>query len=303
MRLPKFTHKTPGFGITKNTYMTVLAAQAALPSILQIINPKGREVSTSVPPDAALDGFGVPLSSNASKDDLGQPLMRGAYAVTTKDRKTVLRMLVLSKEEAGFDPGPFLRSSLAQSLDPETVARVSATWTLMQLTFESHDPMVYDSMKFLLAVCARTAELTGGVVADPISQTYKLPLEVFHQPQADARIDARDVVNVIVRQQPGIGNWVFTYGMQKFALPELEMIGVGDIWVETARSMLITLCQGALLGKPYGLSDRVGDRACMLQVGPGGLDRGAWEGIECFELIPPTGRTLDDALAAWKASQ
>lgn len=303
MRLPKFTHKTPGFGITRNTYMTVLAAQAALPSLLQIVNPRGREASATAPPDAAIDGFGVPLAASASKDDLGQPLMRGAYAITTKDRKTVLRMLVLSKEEAGFDPGPFLRSPLAANLDPETVARVSATWTLMQVTFESHDPMVYDSMRFLLALCARMAELTGGVVADPIAQTYKMPYEVFHQPQADARIDARDIVNIAVRDKPGVGKWIFTQGMQKFALPEIEMLGVGEAHVENARSMLITICQGALLGKLYGLGDKVGDRSLMMQFAPGGLDRGAWEGIECFELIPPTGRTHDEALSAWVANR
>lgn len=301
MRLPKFTHKTPGFGITRNTYMTVLAAQAALPSILQILSPKGRAVSSSLPPDSPLEGFGVPLAMGAGKDDLNLPLMRGAYALSDKGRKTVLKMLVISKEEAGFDPAPILRSPLAQEFHPETIARVGATWTLMQLTFESHDPMVYDSVRFLLGICARISDLTGGVVADPISRSYKLPLEVFHQPQIDARIDARDVVNVEVSLKPE-GAWVFTLGMQKFALPELEMFGVGPASVEGARSLLITLCQQALLGDPYSLGDKVGDRSCLLQVTAGGLDRGMWEGIECHELIAPPGRSIDEAIAAWKAT-
>jgi hypothetical protein len=301
MRLPKFTYKTPGFGITRNTYMTVLAAQAALPSIVQIIHPKGRPASATLPPDSPLEGFGVPLMAGADKDALNQPLMRGAYAVSDRDRKTVLRMLVLSKEEAGFDPAPFLRSSLAADLHPETVARVSATWTLMQLTFESHDPMVYDSLRFMLAVCARIGELTGGVIADPIAQTYKMPLEVFHIPQADPKVDARDFVQVFAMPRDG-AFWLSTRGMQKFNLAELEMFGVGAGYVEAGRSLMITLCQQALLGNFYSLNDRVGDRSCPLQIGAGGLDRGTWEGILCHELLPPTKRTVDEAIAAWKAS-
>lgn len=302
MRLPKFTHKTPGFGISRNTYMTVLAAQAALPSIMQIVTPKGRPATATLPPDSPVEGFGVPLAANAAKDDIAHPLMRGVYAISDKERKTVMKMLVVSKEEAGFDPGPLLRSKLANELNPETVARVSATWTLMQFTFESHEPMVYDSLRFQLAICARIAELTGGVVADPIARTYKLPLEVFYNPQIDPKLDARDVVNVEVGSKRE-GTWIFTLGMQKFGLGELEMFGVGDGFVELARSFLITLCQQALMGKLYALGDRVGARPCFLEVGPGGLDRGAWEGITCYELIPPTGHTVDEALAAWKASQ
>lgn len=301
MRLPKFTHKTPGFGITRNTYMTVLAAQAALPSILQIINPQGRLASSTSRPDSPILGFGVPLMAGADKEALAQPLMRGAYAISDKDRKTVLRMLVLSKEEAGFDPGPFVRSRIAADLNPETVARVGATWTLMQLQFESHDPMVYDSIRFLLAICARIAELTGGVVADPIAMSYKLPLEVFHLPQADERIDARDVVQTVVVPKPE-GMWISTRGMQKFNIAELEMFGVGTAHADDARSLLITLCQQALLGDFYSLNDRLGDRSCPLQIGAGGLDKGAWEGILCHELLPPTGKTVDEALTAWKAS-
>jgi len=301
MRLPKFTHKTPGFGITRNTYMTVLAAQAALPAILQIVNPKGRPASASAPPDSPVEGFGVPLAASAAKDDLANPLMRGVYAISDKERRTVMKMLVVSKEEAGFDPSPVLRSRLADELHPEIIARISATWNLMQFTFESHDPMVYDSIRFQLAVCARIAELTGGVVADPIARTYKMPLQVFHVPQADPKLDARDVVNVEATSKPE-GYWVYTLGMQKFGLAELEMYGISAPFAEIARSLLITVCQQALLGQLYDQGDKIGGRSCMLQIGPGGLDRGAWEGIPCYELIPPTGRTIDDALAAWKGS-
>lgn len=272
--------------------MTVLAAQASLPSPVQIASPK--------PSNGAIQGFCVPLLGGASPEILGQPLMRGAYAVSTMDRKTVMRMLVLSKEEAGFDPAPFLRSNLAAGLDPDLLARISATWTLMQLTFESHDPMVYSSIKFLLEICSRLADLTGGVVADPITRSYLLPHQVFHSPQADPKIDARDVVQVLSKSGTE-GNHVYTLGMMKFGIPEIECYQVSDPCVDATRSLLISACQGALLGKIYRLGDRVGNPKMPLQFAPGGLDRGMWEGIECLELIPPPQKTIEECIGAWKS--
>ncbi len=292
MRLPKFSHKTPGFGITRNTYITVLAAQASLPSPVQIASPK--------PSNGAIQGFCVPLQGGSSPEVLGQPLMRGAYAVSTMDRKTLMRMLVLSKEEAGFEPGPFLRSKLAIGRDPDLLARISATWTLMQLTFESHDPMVYSSVRFMLEICARLADLTGGVVADPITRTYLLPHQVFHSPQADPKIDARDVVQVLAEPNPE-GNHVYTLGMMKFGLAEIECYQVSDGAVVPVRSFLISACQKALLGQLYQLGDKVGNPKLPLLFAPGGLDRGKWEGIPCFELIPPPSKTIEDCIAAWKS--
>lgn len=285
--------KTPGFGISRNYYVTVLAATASLPPASAVMNPKGE--------GGAVPGFIVPLSSSATKDDLHRPLARGSYGLGSPDRKTVLKMLVLSKEEVGFDPAPFLRSEAAIGLSQELLARISATWTLLQLTFESHDPMVYDGVRFILDVSARLGQLTNGVVSDPICQTYRLPEDLHARVPADPRIDSRDVVKVWVKPLRQGGYTAFTLGMQKFDLPEAEIQDFNPDHSQLAEALLYRLTQEALLGDKYELGDKVGGDPCLLEVAPGGLDRARWEGIPCFELIPPTGRTMDDALLAWAA--
>lgn len=289
----KFKPKTPGFGIQPNYYMTVLSSKPSLSPLLVVINPKGD--------GGAVAGFGVPLNPDASRDDLSKPMTRGIYGLSSPDRKTVLKLRVISKEEAGFDPAPFLRSPMAVGLSQELLARISATWTLMQLTFESHDPMVYDGVRFMLDCCVRLAELHDGVVADPIGQTYRLPEQVYVKSPVDPRIDARDIIHVFVRPRRDEPNVLtaFTLGLQKFGMAELELPGISTSTSDLATRFLYSVAQQELMGKIVDLGDRLGDSACMLQVAPGGLDRGTWEGIACFELIPPTGRTADEALLAW----
>jgi hypothetical protein len=285
--------KTPGFGIQKPFYLTVLASKAVLPPMLVIINPKGE--------GGAVEGFGAPLAPNVPKDALGRPLERGAYAIASKDRKTVLKMYVLSKEEAGFDPEPFLRSSLAADLSSELLNRIRATWTIGQLMFESHDPAVYPSIDFLLDFVARFADLTDGVVADPISRRYLLPGDVRQVVRADPKVDARDVVGLSHRVRPE-GIHLFTLGMQKFALPEFEVTGLKDEDVPAAESLLLSLSQAALLGGFLHNGDKVGAKGLEFEVRDGGLDRGLWEGIAVFELIPPTMHTAGECLQAWRAT-
>lgn len=288
-----FKPKTPGFAIQPSYYMTVLSARPSLSPLVAVVNPKGE--------GGAVTGFGVPLAAEATKDDLARPMTRGVYALSSPDRKTVLKLRVVSKEEAGFDPAPFLRSSLAVGQSPELLARISATWSLMQLTFESYDPMVYEGVRFMLNCCVRLAELHEGVVADPIAQTYRLPHQVFTTAPADPRIDARDVIQVFVRprrDEPAVLT-SYTMGMQKFGLNELEMPGLLPASSDLATRFLFSVAQSELLGRVVDLGDRLGHASCMLQVAPGGLDRAMWEGIPCYELIPPSGRTVDEALLAW----
>lgn len=279
--------KTPGFGISRNFYLTVLAAQASLPPPRLLVHPKGEA--------GAVQGFIVPLSSSATKEDLDRPLARGGYGVSTLDRKTVMRMLVLSKEEAGFDPSPFLRSEYAVGMNPDALARISATWTLMQLSFESHDPMVYDAVRFILQVAGRAASLTQGVVADPMCHTYKLPEQVWTLPTPPDLLDVRDVVRIWTRRVGG-QTTSHTLGLQKFSLPELEMVGYDASLTPRAEACLLNVAQNALRGKRAELGDRVVIGNGQFVVAPGGLDRARWEGIECFELIPPPGKSLDSQI-------
>jgi hypothetical protein len=281
--------KTPGFGISRTYYLSVLASKAVLPSIAEVINPRGEF--------SAIVGFGVPLGSN-EKDSLRQPLTRGAYAVATKDRKTVLKLLVLNRDEAGFDPEVFARSALAQSAEPELVARIRGTWTIAQLTFESHDPMVYSALDFLLSVAQRLAMMSDGVVADAVSQRYLLPQEVFHPDRLDSRVDARDHVATHSRTRPD-GIHTFTLGLQKFSMPEIEITGLFPGEESIAGRFLLTVAQASLQGNLVRPGDRLGSVRLPFEAREGGFDKALWEGIPVLELLPPTSASAGEALDAW----
>ena len=290
MKAWQFRQKTPGFGISRGFYLSVLSGTATLPSIDEVLRPK--------PMGDEVEGLGAPLGGSATKQDIYRPMERGAYALSTKDRKTVMKLLVLPKEEAGYDPEPVLRSSFASELSQETRDRISATWTLLQMTFETHHPMVYDSVRFALRIAQRLALLSSGVIADPLSQTYKLPEEVFQSPQADPRIDARDVVRVHRREKGG-EPFVHTLGLLKFALPEVELPGIDSSLEVPATRFLYSLTQKILLGNVLSPGDSVGSKASPFVVANGGFDRGQWEGVPVLDLLPPKGKTADQALVSW----
>ncbi|MFQ3586465.1 MAG: hypothetical protein SNJ76_02200 [Fimbriimonadaceae bacterium] len=285
--------KNPGFGLSRGFYLSVLAAKARLPAILEIVAPKGI--------DGAVAGFGAPLGQGATKEDLARPLARGAYAVASPDRKTVLRMLVVSKEEAGYDPEALVRAAASLELSEDLLARIRATWTLIQFSFESHDPMVYPALDFLLAVVGRTGVLTEGAVADPVARRYLLPEQLVSPRPAGQNVCAADHIAVHKVAENGTAS-VHTLGFQKFALPELEITALAPGSVPLAETVLATIAQKVLEGERLGAGTRIGPRNAMLDVAEGGLDRGRWEGIPVFELLPPRGMSIDDALRAWVES-
>ncbi len=284
--------KTPGFGLSQNFYLTVLAARASLPTVEQVIHPKGE--------GGAVEGFGVPLSKSATKEDLHRPLQRGAYALSAKDRKTVIRCLVLSKEEAGFDPETFAQSSLAASASAEMIARIRGTWSLIQFCFESHDPMVAPALDFLIELLRRLGELTDGVIADPISKRYLLPNEL---PILVVENEITAAFHVAVHFRPE-NKFVrcYTLGLQKFGLSELEIADVPDSLCKETEAFLLSLCQAELNGSVARVGDLVGDKKAPFLVCEGGLDRSLWEGIECIELVPSTNRSVSESLQAWMVS-
>lgn len=292
MRPWQFTRpKGPGYGIGQAFYLSVLCSRSVLPSILEFVNPKGE--------NGAVVGFGAPLAANVDKSILSSPLQRGAYAIASKDRKTVLRALVLNREEAGYDPEVFARSSMAADASDELLARVRGTWTIVQFTFGSHDPDVFPALDFLLAVTVRLAELSEGVVADPLSQRYRLPHEVYAADRVDKRIDARDHIAVKFLAQ-SIGLYAFTLGMQKFGLPEYEIDGIDDQDQDLATRFLIAVSQKVLSGDLTKSGDRFGAPEMALEARSGGINRAMWEGIPVFELIPPTGFAPGTCFRAWK---
>lgn len=292
MKFLKFAKpKNPGFGIDKNFYLSVLSGQAVLPSVAQVAHPKGE--------GGAVPAFGVPLNARADKQDLSRPMERGQYALASLDRKTVLRLRVLSREEAGFDPTYVARSPLASAMPPETLLRLKSTWHVLQLSVESHDAEVYPALDLILAVVSRLADCTDGVVADPFAQRYLLPSEVRQVPRADPRVDARE--HVVVRFEPSReGNHAYTLGLQKFGMAEYEVYRLDDSDAPLAELFLMGLAQSALLGSAATAGSRVGSASKPFEVRAGGLDRGQWEGIPCLELLPPTGTDASAALMAWR---
>jgi hypothetical protein len=139
------------------------------------------------------------------------------------------------------------------------------------------------------------------VVADPISRRYLLPSQVRQPVRADERIDAREVVGLSHRAKE-TGIHLFTLGMQKFGLREFEMTGleIGDL--QLAETLLMSLCQSSLLGAFVSNGDRIGAKDYEMEIREGGFDRGLWEGVDVFEVIPPTTRMPGECLRAWKAS-
>ncbi|MDR3691382.1 MAG: hypothetical protein P4L46_18525 [Fimbriimonas sp.] len=282
--------KTPGYGISRGYYLTILSTRSVLPAIAEVANPSGA--------GAAATGLGVPLGGSSDKSLLVEPMRLGPYAIASNDRKTVLRMLVMSKEEAAYDPEMYARSQLARDEDPEVISRLRATWTIAQLTFESHDPGVYPALDFFLGVAVRLATLTEGVIADSICERYRLPENVIETKRIHPLVDVREHVAVRFATKPD-GIHAYTLGMQKFAMPEYEISGLFDEDSNGAERFLLTVCQTVLVGDVTKLGDRFGSPKALFQAADGGFDKGMWEGIPVFELLPPTSMTPGDAIRAW----
>jgi hypothetical protein len=283
--------KGPGFGIQSSFYLSVLSTRVPMPPIRELVNPKGS--------DGAIVGFGVPLAGS-DKSDLDRPMERGVYGVATTNQKTVLQMKVLSREEAGFDPEPFLRSPLAIGMEPELLVRLRATWTVAQLTFKSHDADVYPALDFLFDIAGRLAFLSDGAVADPLSRRYLLPHEVRQPVRLDPKVDAREVVAIDRRGQPGREH-VATHGMIKFDLPEMEIENLLPDEVPLAGRFLIACAQNALMGDLATSGDRYGAPEALFEAREGGFDP-VWQGVSVLELLPPTHLTAGEALRTWEAS-
>lgn len=277
--------KTPGFGISSDFYLSVLSETSTLPPILAVVSPDGAH--GSVP------GFGAPLAGGKDRTLLTQPMQRGGYVIASRDRKSVLKAVVMPKDETGIDfqrVADVLGSAGAQ---PELVARVRSTWWVVQLSFGAHDPMVLPSLEFLSAVVARLGDLVGGAIADPLSNRYLLPSEIAPH----GAFDAGSFVAVARRAEPTCAA-VHTLGMAKFALPEMEVRDVPPECEAAAHAFLASLAQTVLMGNVIGEGAIVGERGAALVAR--GIDEplGFWQGRAALELVPER-VGLADALAPW----
>ncbi len=290
--LPWGKPKTPGFGISKNFYLSVLANSPTLPPLIEVVSPKGE--------GGTVAGFGVPLTSGSSKDDVSRPMKRGTYAIASPDQKTVLRLVVVSKEEAGFDPAPLLQSPEGLSLPDDIRSGVLAAWNLLQVSFESHHPEVFPALEFMLQVTRKLAEKTDAVIADPISRRYVRPKDLIGPKADDHPVAVQDFVSVNqVNGENGIHT--FTLGLQKFGITELEFTGVDSGVLPIAQKLLISLAHTLLTGHRFEPGDRIGQPA-MFQAASGGLDRKMWGGVPVQEILPLPPADINQRLLEWEGS-
>ncbi len=282
--------KGPGFGISSHYYLSVLTGSAVLPILQTVMNPKGE--------DGAIPGFAVPLAPGSDKSALKRPMERGAYAFASNDQKTLIKIMVLSKEEAGFDPEVYVRAAGLQA-EPELIARIRTTWQLIQLTFESHDPEVWPAIDLYLKTAQRLAELTSGVVADPVSMVYKLPADVLSEREQSQKFSIFDVVWPHLRPTKDGSIHVYTMGLSKFGMSELEFVSVKEPEQELAARFLMSLANQMLTGLRLDIGDTVGSKESAFSTVEGGLNREIWNGISCIEIIPQSG-DLSAGLRKWE---
>lgn len=279
--------KGPPVPVSSDYYLSVLAATAVLPALSDVLDPKGR--------DGRLAALGVPLHADATKEDLDKPLRRGVYALSSPDQKTVLKLRVFSKEEANFDPRTLLESPLALTLDDETRKRIQATWTILQLTFESYDPALYPALDFFLRTASRLAELCQGVIADPLSQVYRLPSSVPTPTQEGLGFAVQDFVNTVLVATPS-GTTVSTAGLSKFDQPELIVTRVPEPLVGAARSLLLSVAAGVMKGRTLAPGDKLVSEQGWV-VSPSGETT-----VVRYELLPVSQKSVAEALAEWSGA-
>ena len=269
--------KSPGFGISKNFYLTVLATSPILPSM--------RDLTSQKPINGEVLAMGAPLAKAATKEDLFAPLSFGAYGVVSIDKRTLIKMLVVDPEKAGFDPLIYTESADAANASPEVISRVKGAWTMTQLNVETYDPGVYHSMRIMMRLAKRIGEMSVGVIADPISQRYQLPDDFYNENFDDEPLRPQELVEI--HQDPSeSGLKLYTLGLQKIDLPELELDGVDPSDIRLGVRFLLRTVKLILSGKPLELDDKLGSKDVHFQVASGGFNRKLWEGIPVFELIP-----------------
>lgn len=278
--------KTPGFGISKSFYLSVMATKAALPSPAEVARPGD---------DSPLEGFFVPIDGKTDRERLTQPIERGVYAASSIDQKTVLRVVVVPKE-VGMPGWEKMADDWEARGCHEVAQNIRSCWTLIQLSFEAHDPMVASSLKFLRALAARVARLTDGLIADPLAAVFAKPEEYEEPNPAQFPIWAPQHVHVHSREVQGELH-VYTKGLQKFALSEFEAYGVALEHLPKMTAILLALAQEALLGRKFEIGDKV-RMGSTFDLAVGGLDAALWEGVSCLELLPESGSNWESSLSS-----
>ena len=140
------------------------------------------------------------------------------------------------------------------------------------------------------------ADLTDGVVADPVSQTYRLP--EHYASEHDPGMPFTTLNHVQAKEvKRAEGSYVHTLGLQKFGLPELEVNVVPTDHAEQAALVLLGLAQKMMAGIKVEAGDGLGPKG-VLVIAEGGLDRTMWGQTKVFELIPSVTGQIGSAIKA-----
>lgn len=263
--------------INKHAYLSVMLGPEARPPVLSWMNPDGS--------NGAVKGFAAPLDQGASSDLLTLPIANGSFALATPDRKTLIQADLFDLADVPEFRLP--TDSAAQAmvdLMGERLVRAQAATGLATLVWKGYSPDVYQSVRFMLDSAARLAAETGGVVADPLAETYRLPNELTQTSPLDPRIDFRDIGTIKAIQQAD-GVWVSTRGMLKFNLAEFEAYGVDADQVTRIGELLVVSAQEALLGTMMPLGEVVSTPVGKVEANSGTKNRDFWGERSTIELI------------------
>lgn len=277
--------------LNKNFYLSILAGPGPLPPMLQVVNPDGS--------NGAVAGFGAPLSEGVSKDMLNQPLLVGSYAITTKNRDTVLLFDLFELAQVPHFRLPEDPKSLAEAdLVGEKLALAKGAQYLMTLTFKGYSPELFPSVRFFLDVASRIAELSNGVIADPLAEVYRDPKEFRLPGRLDPRLDFREIGSIkAVALSDGL--WISTRGLAKFNLPEFEMFGIPMDLRDGAARMLIAAAQQTLLGLPMKAGETAFAPGTPLYIVVGSKKSDEWGDRPVLEFTDEDGRGAAKGVRAW----
>lgn len=212
MRL--FSKPKPILTLSKGFYMTVFSTSSVLPPLIDLIHPRRM--------NHVVVGMGAPMVGYADPETLAEPMKPGPFALVTMNRKTVLRTLIMSIDECTIDLNAIAAEQATLGIDEETMARLRGAWFVTQFSFESFDPQIFASIRFLYRLADRLAELTDGVIADPLAQRYIRPGQLFRDTFDEEPLQPLEVVSV--GELPGeTGPRLRTFGMGKFDQPDFAI--------------------------------------------------------------------------------
>lgn len=216
--------------------MTVFSTHSTLPPLIDLIHPRRM--------NHVVVGMGAPMVGQADPETLAEPMKPGPYALVTMNRKTVLKTLVMPIDECNIDLNAIAAEQSALGIDSEAMTRLKAAWFVTQFSFESFDPQIFASIRFLYRLTDRLAELTEGVIADPLAQRYVRPSFLYRESYDEDPLHPLEMISIA--ELPGDqGPRLRTFGMAKFdhhdfalELPHADHIKDGHfLLTESIRSL------------------------------------------------------------------